>query len=404
MGSKLKNNGWKDTREGERGIVLKDRKTVRILNVIGGGRIGGAEMFLYSFLTEMVKYRQFSVDVCFMMTRGPVADLISGLEIKTYCLGMKTGFDLAAAMKLRRLINERRYEIVHSHTGQLLTWLAMSLSSAPVKIITEHGDAISGTTFKKKVQYYFLKTMFHSYKNLVVVSEHLKKTMTKKYQLPASKVLVIRSGVDLKCFPSSIVGVDEQRRKLGLPIQGSIVGTVGRLVPVKGIDHLISAAPIILTKYPDCLFLIVGDGPLRQVLELKVKSAYLSRNFKFLGERDDISELLSVMDLLIFPSVMEGLPVAAIEGMAMGKPIVAYGVGGIPEIVTRGVTGLLVEQRVPALLAENILTLLGDERLRLAMGTEARKVAAKEFCIDSVAKKYAELYLHSLKNNKFCSL
>ena len=356
-------------------------------------------MFLYSLLSEMVKYPLFSLEVCFTMSQGYVAKLINDLKIRTYCLNMKSGFDFVNGIKLKELLREKRYDIVHSHTTRLLDCFAINLASPSAVIMTEHGDVMTAATVRKKVQRYLVSTMFRSYRYLVAVSDCIKKVMIKNYRLLDSKVLVIKNGVDLKRFSNLTVRAEEVRKKLKLPLHGRIIGTVGRLSSVKGVDQLISAAPIILKKYPDCLFLIVGDGPLHEELESKVESTHLSRSFKFLGEQHNIPELLSIMDVLVFPSVMEGFPIAVIEGMVMGKPIVAYNVGGMPEAIIHGETGLLTKQRDPVLLAQHILTLLDNEDFCHSLGTAARELACKQFCIRKVTQEYVELYLHVLEHN-----
>jgi glycosyltransferase involved in cell wall biosynthesis len=372
--------------------MLKNDDKVRILHVIGSGERGGAEIFLYSLLKEMIKLPQFSIEVCFTMSRGSVADLMGDLGIKTYCLNMKSGFDLINAMKLKRLIKKRKYDIIHSHTGQLLTCLAIRLASQPLQIMTEHGSVMSDFPVRKKIERYFLRTILRSYKYLVAVSESIRKAMVIKYNVPADKIVVIRNGVRLDRFTERVLPTQELRQKLALSLHRKIVGAVARLFPEKGIDHLILAAPIVLQKHPDCLFMIAGDGPLRQELERQVKNAGPSGNFKFLGQRDDIPDLLSIMDVLVIPSVSEGMPISALEAMASGKPIVAYAVGGMPEIVDQGKTGFLVSPRSPDLLADAINILLSNAGIRLRMGQYSRERALKEFDIRTSAKRYEDLY------------
>jgi glycosyltransferase involved in cell wall biosynthesis len=339
------------------------------------------------------------VEVCFTMSRGTIADLIDNLKIKTHCLNMRSGFDLVNAMKLKELIKEGKYNIVHSHTDQLLTNFFISLSESSLKVMTGHGAIVSGLPVRKRFAHHLLKSILRSYDYLIGVSGFVRNSMITKFQFPSERVIVIRNGINLERFSKTLLPVKEQMEKLGLPPQKKIAGVVGRLFPDKGTDHLILAAPTVLQKSPECFFVVVGDGPLRQVLEAKVENMGLSNSFRFLGERDDIPEILSTIDVLVFPSVREGLPIAAIEGMAMGKPIVAYAVGGMPELVIHGETGLLVKGRDAILLAASIVILLDDKDLCLRMGAKARQVAQK-FDIGVTAGKYIDLYLTALGNKK----
>jgi glycosyltransferase involved in cell wall biosynthesis len=216
------------------------------------------------------------------------------------------------------------------------------------------------------------------------------------YQLykiaPEDKIVVINSGVELgKIKDLSLEERQNLRRQLGIPERSFVVGTAGRLEPVKGPEFLIEAAKDILSNYPQTYFVFAGDGPLKQRLERKAYELGINTNMRFLGWRNDVTRVISVYDIFVFPSLNEGMGRVLVEAMALGKPVVASNVGGIPDLVTHGKTGFLVPPKDPGQLARYIQVLIEDEGKRKRLG-QAGKEMALNFKIEIMVKKIAELY------------
>jgi len=169
---------------------------------------------------------------------------------------------------------------------------------------------------------------------------------------------------------------------------GHVVGTVARLVPQKGLDTLVAAAPAVLARYPDARFVVVGDGELRGELE----AAAGRLPFTFTGARDDVPELVSTFDVFAFPSRFEGLCLAVIEAQAAGVPVVATPVGGIVETVVPGETGTLVPVGDARALAEAICAAFGDPAGAAAMADEARRRVRERFSIATMVERTLALY------------
>ena len=189
--------------------------------------------------------------------------------------------------------------------------------------------------------------------------------------------VVIPLGIDLGRF-------DVERR----PHEGRVIGNVARLVEQKDQRALIDAAPAILERFPDARFVVVGDGPLRA--ELEERAAGLP--FEFLGDREDVPELLAGFDVFAFPSLFEGLCLAVIEAQAAGVPVVATPVGGIRETVLDGETGLLVPPSDPPALAVAVRRLLGDPLLAERVAGEARRRAHERYSVDTMVASTRALY------------
>jgi glycosyltransferase involved in cell wall biosynthesis len=204
--------------------------------------------------------------------------------------------------------------------------------------------------------------------------------------------VTIHGGNSLAQFRSTRVNVTVKRKELGLPPEGPIIGTVGRLVPIKGHTWLVRAVARVLVEFPQTCVVLVGDGPLLGELKDLAAELGISPHVVFLGTRHDIPECLAVLDLFVLPSLNEGMGRALLEAMAVGCPVVATRVGGIPDIVADGTTGLLVPPRDDRALAEAILTLLWDPSRRAAYGEAARRHVDGRFDVETMVRNIERLY------------
>jgi glycosyltransferase involved in cell wall biosynthesis len=212
------------------------------------------------------------------------------------------------------------------------------------------------------------------------------------------KFAVIFSGVELDRFKE--LDPDQKRnvkKGLGLSDNSFIVGTAGRLMPVKGPQYLIKAARYVISKYPETFFIFMGDGRLRQNLEKEAFSLGIKENIIFMGWRNDVANIISIYDVFALPSLNEGMGRVLVEVMALGKPIVASNVGGIPDLVIDGKNGFLVPARNPKELAKYIQILIEEDEKREKMGL-AGKMSAQNFSNEIMVERIANLYNELLQN------
>jgi glycosyltransferase involved in cell wall biosynthesis len=214
----------------------------------------------------------------------------------------------------------------------------------------------------------------------------------RSYGVSQDRVRVIHNGIDTQRF-ASVPAVTRQRLHgtLGISPERRVLLLVGRMHPVKGHREMLQAMPAIVRECPDVLLLVAGDGPERAACEALVAQAGLDRHVKFLGQRRDIPELLHACDLLVIPSQSEGLPIAAIEAHAAGKPVVGFDVGGVGEVVQDGVTGRVVPAADIAALADSTSSLLKDVATLAAYGDAARRVA-QSFALDAHVRSLIGCY------------
>ncbi|UCE22866.1 MAG: glycosyltransferase family 4 protein [Candidatus Aminicenantes bacterium] len=304
--------------------------------------------------------------------------------------------DAIAFFKIRRFLAKKKFDVVHTHTSKagLLGRFAARLAGVPVVVHTPHGHVFFGYFGLMKTKIFILlEKLANRMTDRIVALTHREKADYISYRTcPEEKLTVIPSGIELNKFreytPSNKTKL---KKEIGLPENSFVVGTAGRLVPVKGPEFLINASQTIIPKHPNTCFLFAGDGPLKEDLQKKANEAGGEKNIFFLGWRDDIEHILSIFDVFCLPSLNEGMGRVLVEAMAHGIPIVASDVGGIPDLVTHGKNGFLVPPKNPEELAKHIQILIEDEAKRKKMG-EAGKKMAQKFSHESMVKNIAALY------------
>jgi glycosyltransferase involved in cell wall biosynthesis len=229
------------------------------------------------------------------------------------------------------------------------------------------------------------------------ISDALKRRLAKKIGRLESKIKAVMNGVDLQRF-SNHLPRGKIRNSLGISSHSIVIGTVGRFEPVKDQATFLRAMAILLKTYSNNIkAILVGDGPLREDLHAVTSKLKINEHVTFLGKRDDIPDLLRVMDIFVLPSISEGISNTILEAMASALPVVATDVGGTPEIVENGVTGLLVPKENPEIMARSLLELIEDQEKRKTMGQQGRKNAEKYFSIERMVDTYESLYISLLR-------
>ena len=231
----------------------------------------------------------------------------------------------------------------------------------------------------------------------VAVSDSAKRFGVDSGIMTSDKVSVIFNAVERRA-PGGRPDL-EIRRELGLRPDSRLVGTLGRLETQKGVRYLVAAAPSILARHPDTEFLVVGDGPLRTELEALSRRLGVGKAVHFTGWRDDVSEILGILDIFCLASLWETFGLVLAEAMLVSLPVVATRVDAIPEVVVDNETGLLVPPQDPAALAAGISKLLEDREMARTMGRAGFERASNMFSLDAMLGSYEQL-LESLALNR----
>jgi glycosyltransferase involved in cell wall biosynthesis len=312
--------------------------------------------------------------------------LARGFEVEEYPPCRSWGAYPGALMDLTSVLRRRRVEALHCHdfTAAILGTLAATMTGIP-SVLTLHG----GHHYReKKLRRWLLRRAARRSASVIAVSSETARQLTHDLSLHPEEVQVIPNGTPM------VSGEAERgRRILGTCPDTVTVLAVGRLIQVKGFDILSRAARLLQGTDARTRMVVAGDGEERRVLEGMNEEDSTGGQLSFLGMRDDIPDLMAGADIFVMPSRSEGLPMALIEAMAAGLPVVASSVGGIPEVVEHGVHGLLVDPEDPAALAEAIAILSSDPALRARMGRAGHHRVKARFSIDAMVDAYEQRLL-----------
>lgn len=365
---------------------------VQVITTLGGG---GAEREVARVSPIINASGEFEVVVCCVMGRGCFADSVEEAGVEVVVLHEGKQFSPLMARNLARFLKERKPAIAHSH---LLRWgsTVAKLACVPTAIMTEHGWSPP----RGKVGVLFDRANIKFADRVVAVSEATRQIRISKWKTPADKVVTIPNAVDVDAIRVPI-DIKAKKDDLGIPNDALLVGIVGRLLPIKGHEYFISAAAELAKTRPQCRFLVIGDGPNRESLQAHAKSLGLKEKLIFLGFRDDVREIIQLLDVACLSSISEGTPITILEAMACSKPTVVTDVGGCPEVVQNGVTGYVVPPRDPVALSKAIDQILSDSALAGQMGEAGLARVRSEYSVQTNLSRLIELYRSTmLRSNR----
>ncbi len=365
----------------------------RILFVSTSTTVGGAEKTLFALAT-LLDHRRFPVaGVVSLKPGGHYARRLSEQGVAVRTLGVKRAPSLADARRLAEIIERERPDIVHAVMYQAiqLARMAKPLTAAPFTLVSS-----PRVNYRSRSLWTLLVDRWLKERDdlLIAECEASRRFLIQKLGYKPGKVITIRNGVDLAGWPASKIDRRKKRMELRLGSGDLLVGSLGRLDRQKGFAALIEAMAKLKDTPLRCA--ILGDGPERARLEALIRKHRLEASVWLLGEKDDVPSWLSAFDLYCLPSLWEGLPNALLEAMALGLPVVASAVDGVPEAVTAGKDGLLVPPAAPAALAAALRSLASDPARRAALGAAAKATVSERFTLRRMIGEYERAYENAL--------
>ncbi len=351
-------------------------KTV-VVHVVGQLDVGGMESLVVEFARHVDRDR-FDLHFVTLENRGVAAEAIEALGWQVTDVAAPTGVNPWVAVRLAQVFRRLRADVVHTHNTRALLYAAPTarLVGVPRVIHTCHGQRIAAT--RRQLMAFRLAT--RAADRVVCVSHHTARAVQAE-GVAARRILSLWNGIDLSRF------------RLAAPELAAPVLAVGRLSPEKDFETLVRAAALASRQEPGFRLELAGDGGSAPALRRLVDELGLGQAVRMLGQVRDVPTLLSRGSIFALSSLTEGLSIAILEAMASGLPVVATRVGGNPEVVSEGVTGILVPSGDPAALAGALLDLWRDPPKRRAMGAAGRERAEKYFAINSMVTNYENVYV-----------
>jgi glycosyltransferase involved in cell wall biosynthesis len=293
------------------------------------------------------------------------------------------GRDWSAFWSLVKLMRRFRPHVVHTHTAKAgaLGRLAATLCRVPVVVHTYHGHVFDAyfSPLKTRLVVAAERMLAWRASALVAVTERVRRDILARGIGRQDRVVVVPLGLDLEPMIAAPARRGELRAELGLGPDTPLVGIVARLVPVKAHETFLHAARAIAPVRPDAVFLVVGDGERRAALEALARDLGIAAKVRFLGWRADLDRLYADLDVVVLTSKNEGSPVALIEAMAAGRPVVSTRAGGVEDVVSHNETGLVVPVGDAAAIARAVVDLLDDPAQAARLGAAARASVVPRF-------------------------
>jgi glycosyltransferase involved in cell wall biosynthesis len=365
---------------------------MNILQLISSGGFFGAENVLLELATELSALGHSVTVGVFHNLHRPNLELLKRAEklsLRVEPFACRGRFDWKTASLIATFADQASIDVIHCHGYKANTYalLANWRKKRPL-IATCHNWIDSG--LKMSLYSALDRWVLRRFDRVVPVSHGVKNQLLRSGIQPHT-ITLIENGVNTSKFRPNLRH-PQLREALGIPNDWKVIGTVGRLSQEKGHTVLLKAIALVLEKEPHCKFLVVGDGELRNPLQDEALSLGIGNAVGFVGKQENIPEWLSIMDLFVLPSLTEGHPMALLEAMAEGKPVVATDVGDVSKILKNGNLGLVVPPHDAHALAEGMLYYLKHSEAMNALGGLAAQEIQKRYSSTRMAKDYCTVY------------
>lgn len=352
--------------------------------------VGGFEKMVQDLFLNLDKNR-FDTTVCLLRSKGKFIDMmLQAPRGQVHLFDLSSPYGVFNTFRLMRFLRSGRFDVIHAFglKGDLITRMMklLGLKAALVSCVANPDYSNS-----------LIKALTNK------ISGHLTDTFwadcrfraadgVKRSNIPQEKIRVIYAGLDAEYLRHEFEDGNSVKQELNIPFDSPVIGSVGDLRFIKGHHLIIKAAPLILQEFPSTVFIFVGSDFTKGELHRLAQETGFGNHFHFVGFRFDSVRFISAMDVLLQPSLSEGLPRALLEAMSMSKPVIASSVGGIPEIIRDEVNGCLVSPNDPEILAERTCKVLANPSLKIELGKQAYETVKEKFSLERMLQEFESLY------------
>ncbi len=363
---------------------------MRILHTEWSDGLGGQEKRVLAEVSGLLDRGHYAAIACREHARIKNEALKLGIDI--HILPFRKPYDIASIVRLTGLLKDKKFDIVNTHSG-VDSWIggiASKLAGIPLLVRTRHLNLPLRRNPLNFIHY--LPDIY------ITCGEDMRNNLVTRCGFPGDRVLSIPTGINVERF--NIRRNKKAGLKYGLDINATVITNVGILRSVKGHEVTFRAVKTVVDSVPGAKFLIVGDGPGRETLGSLVNELDISEHVIFTGFVEDIPEIYSFSDVAVLTSWSEGLPQSILQAMAAGVPVIATKVGGVPEVVVRGETGMLIEPGDHKALARGIIKILNDRDGSGQLAENAKDLMVGEHSVIHMIDKIESLYERMLRQKQ----
>jgi len=361
--------------------MQQNKKPVKVLHFIDHMGAGGAQVLLNSLLPALKDYG-FNVQLVVLGKEAFNAEVVKESGIAVTMLNLSKYSFLKARAKINQVIANFQPTIVHTHLDKANFLVAPLAQKAKVPIVIKHDHSSAWPSLKTYFFSRWLMEKIFSANSYVIAVSRTVRQFNLAIGIEDKRITVIQNGIDLKKFPFKTFQLTA----------APIIGYVGRFHFKKGVKYLIKAAPFVLHKHPQANFVLVGDGPEKESLKKLSKKLGIQDKVIFLGKQKNVAQFYHQFTVFVMPSLYDACPLALMEAMASGCPVIGTSTGGVKEIITPGVDGLLVKTKDYKGLAEKILYLISNPETAKQLAKNAHKKTDNYFSLKLTIEKLLNLY------------
>lgn len=363
-----------------------------LAELAGSASYGGGERYLELLCEHLDPARFRTILIC--PEQGTFVGRMQARGVPTCVIELAPLFNPLALIRLIRLLKAEGVTVLQTHGaranvyGRVAGWFA----GVPVVVSTVHNSIADyeGSGLKRWIYATVLRVTRPWVSRMICVSDALRRDVVRDDPAAAGLVETVHNGVDRRLF-QPLRDRTKVRREFGLT-HGPLVVVVARLTEQKGHRDLIEALVLLRGQWPNLQCFCVGDGELRDSLEALAVSRGVSRMCRFVGSRDDVMDFYAAADIVLLPSHSEGFPFVLLEALAVGKPVIATSVNGVPEVIEHMKTGLLVKARDVAGMAGAMQFLLEHPERAMQLGAAGRAVVQEHFTVDRMVEKTVAVF------------